>query len=457
MNGLHDNAHKRTSITELLNPVASSSSPSGSLDASYSSPQLNNLSSGSYASAPQQQHVSPSTSHYPMSGTGSSFSLRAASWDHTSTESPISTQRRQEPEASSSSCRYGSSTPHSGAHASSHQPNSHSVYAEQYQRPRPVDETANFGMDVSWSPSPHEHPQPIPYGAQLVSPVTPMVYTEDRASISSGDGTQKSPAYTPPAVQAGIQPGVQPAQFDQQEMHPQAQYLPNGYIPLMIGHTNPRSMQPQGLMPHAGVQSVPGVHQVHQVYVSHAQMFAIPVMMQAAPPMKRQMESGDEEPAGPKKRPRAKAKPSEGNSRRGYNSKKRNEAAQIAAQSTLPTQASTKGKERESSKESDRAPPSMPVAGTTTLHPELQFARCMSNRYRTEEFPRCVSCTRRWAGDTCRFQGIRFFLKDENRNIIGISFVENHKADGPSMNFPVKWNVTLALPHIDRLKVRGVC
>jgi hypothetical protein len=41
------------------------------------------------------------------------------------------------------------------------------------------------------------------------------------------------------------------------------------------------------------------------------------------------------------------------------------------------------------------------------LVPELQFARCMSNRYKPDPFPRCVSCTRRWAGDTCRFQGIR--------------------------------------------------
>jgi hypothetical protein len=41
------------------------------------------------------------------------------------------------------------------------------------------------------------------------------------------------------------------------------------------------------------------------------------------------------------------------------------------------------------------------------LSPELQSARCMSNRYKPDPFPRCVSCTRRWAGDTCRFQGIR--------------------------------------------------
>jgi hypothetical protein len=91
------------------------------------------------------------------------------------------------------------------------------------------------------------------------------------------------------------------------------------------------------------------------------------------------------------------------------------------------------------------------------LHPELQFARCMSNRYRSESFPRCVSCTRRWAGDTCRFQAIRFFLRDENRNIVGISFVESQKADAPSMNFPSRWNMPLADRHISRVKVCLSC
>jgi hypothetical protein len=87
------------------------------------------------------------------------------------------------------------------------------------------------------------------------------------------------------------------------------------------------------------------------------------------------------------------------------------------------------------------------------LTPELQVARCMSNRYRNEDFPRCVSCTRRWAGDTCRFQGIRFFLKNPDKNIVGISFVES-KADGHHLNFPVKWNVPLRLAYIDIIKVR---
>lgn len=87
------------------------------------------------------------------------------------------------------------------------------------------------------------------------------------------------------------------------------------------------------------------------------------------------------------------------------------------------------------------------------LHPELQFARCMSNRYKNDLFPRCVSCTRRWAGDTCRFQGIRFFLKDAQRNIVGISFVEAQKADSPTVDFPIKWNTELQPLHINRTKV----
>ena len=102
---------------------------------------------------------------------------------------------------------------------------------------------------------------------------------------------------------------------------------------------------------------------------------------------------------------------------------------------------------------SARLPP-VQVEKGGKLHPELQFARCMSHRYRNERFPRCVSCTRRWAGDTCRFQSIRFFLRDENKVIVGISFVENQKADSPTMDFPKKWNAPLDPIHIYRVKVR---
>lgn len=92
-----------------------------------------------------------------------------------------------------------------------------------------------------------------------------------------------------------------------------------------------------------------------------------------------------------------------------------------------------------------------PPAG---LIPELQLHRCMSSRYKHEQFPRCVSCTRRWAGDTCRFQGIRFFLKDQKGTIVGVSFVENQKPDAPNMNFPTTWNTRLEESHIRETKVR---
>ena len=104
----------------------------------------------------------------------------------------------------------------------------------------------------------------------------------------------------------------------------------------------------------------------------------------------------------------------------------------------------------------ENSPGSGGTEETGPLHPELQFARCMSNRYKTESFPRCVSCTRRWAGDTCRFQGIRFFLKDEKQNIVGVSFVENQKTDSPTMKFPTRWNRQLDAGFIKEIKVRIV-
>lgn len=42
------------------------------------------------------------------------------------------------------------------------------------------------------------------------------------------------------------------------------------------------------------------------------------------------------------------------------------------------------------------------------LTPELQIGRCLAGRYKHDQFPRCVACIRKWAGDTCRFQGVRY-------------------------------------------------
>ncbi|PSR71835.1 hypothetical protein PHLCEN_2v12336 [Hermanssonia centrifuga] len=438
MNGLHDNPHKRTSITELLNPVASS--PSGSLDAQYGSNQLNGLPSPSYGPSPHQQHmVAPPSFHPSLGAPGSSFSLRAASWDQASNENQLGSQRRQDTEPSS--CRFGS--------PASHQVNSHPVYPEHYQRPRAVDEPSpNYSMDVSpWSPNSHEQSPTSSYNAAMVSPI----YSDERTSIS-GDPIPKN--YPPPQMQM---------HYEQQEMHPQ-QYFANGYFPIMFGHPASRAMQPTPAMlqQHRG-QPQPMYLPPH---LNHLAFAAIPFMMPPPTMPKRTLESEDDSSAPKSKRAKAKAKPAEGNgnSRRGYNSKKRNEAAQMAAQNAQMTpgytQGNGKGKEKAgavlvtTSTTSLVGENGLPLPdGGHALHPELQFARCMSNRYRSEEFPRCVSCTRRWAGDTCRFQGIRFFLKDEKRNIVGISFIENHKPDGPSMNFPVKWNIPLQLSHMASLKL----
>ncbi|EMD40603.1 hypothetical protein CERSUDRAFT_80259 [Gelatoporia subvermispora B] len=172
---------------------------------------------------------------------------------------------------------------------------------------------------------------------------------------------------------------------------------------------------------------------------------------------RRPADSTEDEVTPPKaKKARTKAKTTEpnGSSRRGYNAKKRSEAAQIAqTNAQLAAAGENGGKEADGTNSvqlTAEGQADLNVAGP--LVPELQFARCMSNRYRADEFPRCVSCTRRWAGDTCRFQGIRFFLKNQDRLIIGISFLESQKPDAPSMNFPNKWNVELDDNYLYRVK-----
>ena len=102
------------------------------------------------------------------------------------------------------------------------------------------------------------------------------------------------------------------------------------------------------------------------------------------------------------------------------------------------------------------ADPNNPLAhlGGVALIPELQYARCMSNRYKGEQFSRCVSCTRRWAGDTCRFQGIRYLLRGPDKKVSCISFREHHpqSVDPPVMRFPSAWNRTFKKEHVNRTK-----
>ncbi|KAF5357688.1 hypothetical protein D9758_007482 [Tetrapyrgos nigripes] len=145
------------------------------------------------------------------------------------------------------------------------------------------------------------------------------------------------------------------------------------------------------------------------------------------------------------------------NSKRGYTQKKRNETAQIVAQNatfmpTLPYAQLPSGKGKEKAAERMHIVSTNSGVPVAKLTPELQVGRCMAARYKAEEFPRCVSCTRRWAGDTCRFQGIRFFLRDAESRIVGVSFVNNQKAEKKSMEFPTSWNVPLTMENIRRTK-----
>ncbi|KAK0479354.1 hypothetical protein IW261DRAFT_1480371 [Armillaria novae-zelandiae] len=93
------------------------------------------------------------------------------------------------------------------------------------------------------------------------------------------------------------------------------------------------------------------------------------------------------------------------------------------------------------------------------LVPELQLARCMSTRYRSSEFSRCVSCSRRKAGDTCRFQGVRYFLKDEKGTFMGMSFATKPLGARPIIKYPMTWNIPLSDEYIKitkRATARGL-
>ncbi|KAJ3925591.1 MAG: hypothetical protein NXY57DRAFT_42787 [Lentinula lateritia] len=166
---------------------------------------------------------------------------------------------------------------------------------------------------------------------------------------------------------------------------------------------------------------------------------------QGEPSRKRATPPGTTNSSQPKK---TKKPPPIAPSKRGFTKKKRSETAALQAQNAylVPGVTYVPGKDKELSSENRMRmlqAEENPAFGAATLTPELQTARCMSSKYKPEDFPRCVSCTRRWAGDTCRFQGIRIFMKNEKKEVVGMSFVNNQKAEKPAMEFPNKWNVGL--------------
>jgi hypothetical protein len=51
------------------------------------------------------------------------------------------------------------------------------------------------------------------------------------------------------------------------------------------------------------------------------------------------------------------------------------------------------------------------------------------------------------------FVHFRFFLRDAERRVLGVSFVDSQSAESPNMKFPNAWNVPLDPTHIQRVKV----
>ncbi|OJT13379.1 Lysine-specific demethylase 3A [Trametes pubescens] len=448
MNNMHDASghNKRTSINELLNPVGATSS-SSLAPPSYGHQQLPSLSAAlQYAPPPHTHHHAQPPPQYPpppqqpqVNG-GPPYSLRAASWDSSKDEQG---PRRIEPEVAPP-CRYPPAPQQQ-----------HSAYADTYARhARPGGEAPPYSMEGPTWTSSHETPS-ASYGPPMMSPV----YSDERTA-ASGEALQRN--YAPPP-----HPQQHHYEHDISRLPPPQSYVANYMTyPYPHPHPPPRGAPSHPMHPPAHRAGPPAPQSYYHAPMNMAYA-AIPIPPPPTLQQKRTSESVEEDQGGPKAKKaratKAKAADSTAPSRRG--AKKRGDSSQMSTQNAqliLSTHVpSTKGKEKASSS-SAPAYTAMRVVtedgssnpeASGPLQPELQFARCMSNRYRSEEFPRCVSCTRRWAGDTCRFQGIRFFLKNQNRDIVGISFVESQKPDAPTMNFPNKWNIDLQMEHIRRVKV----
>lgn len=160
MNGMHD---KRTSISQLLNPSSDSSA--------YPHPtHLPSLSSPPGVSQYQHPQHPPHGPYPQQPESGSSFHLRAASWEPVN-DDPNAPKRRLD--AGPPTGRSYPMPPH--------------MYAEMngdmsQRQPRPrIDEHGNFAMPTGpWPPQPDV--SGVPYGSSIVAPMYSDERTGERAS-----------------------------------------------------------------------------------------------------------------------------------------------------------------------------------------------------------------------------------------------------------------------------------
>ncbi|KAJ6516366.1 Clavaminate synthase-like protein [Mycena sanguinolenta] len=166
-----------------------------------------------------------------------------------------------------------------------------------------------------------------------------------------------------------------------------------------------------------------------------------------------EVEDAEQQPP-PKKRKPKEPKAASGTNKRSGTAKKRGE--QIPANSDqLPTTMYAMVKPTGNSRDDGGAHRVIPVkiSNATNLFREDQTSRCMSKGYKTDESPKCVSCIRRWAGDTCRFQNLRSFFRDNHGNLVGISFTEKQEDEKmPKLEYPDNWNIPIDRNHLHQTK-----
>lgn len=253
---LHEQAHnKRTSIDQLLNPVASQQAAPIDPRSVYAPNQLSNLPPPNVAYLPpnHQQHVSAPPSYPPSMQQPGSFRLSAASWDQ-GAEERVSARHHELD--SSSACRYqpGPSSVHS-----------HPSYPEQsYPRqlrqgesqPEPPSEYPNMTVQQPWSPP--QYPPPVQYnGHNVVSPsYSPEQRNGGESSSASMSGTWSFNAYTMPGSSNDTSKsscrfipllpqgliyttslGYTSPQYEHPE-YPHQAFPPNGYLPVLMANPN---------------------------------------------------------------------------------------------------------------------------------------------------------------------------------------------------------------------------
>ncbi|KAF8485068.1 hypothetical protein DFH94DRAFT_718040 [Russula ochroleuca] len=447
MNGsVHDpHAHKRTSINELLNPIASSAIDHGL------SHQPSPYSNGHYAQSTTYTHPPMPPPPHHRTPNGTAYKLNPASWDGADHDR----QRVDHMHSPRGFAPPGAVPP--GAYQGYH------AHLSQTHED-------GFSEPSAW-PSPAGRMEALP--AYASPTITQSSYSDERTSIPNDLSATagSSPYPSRPDSATYIRPEFAPSVYSQRPPQPTA-----------VFGAWPHHARPPGVPPTRGLTEHPHPQHAHLPphYLSHPAFYqpVHPSMLYPymaphpyPPPAAPLPESPSRKRAGPeetqtsrskRKRVNARDTVESNGSRRGYTANKRNQAAQIAAHNAqLQAFTPGSGPNASDSRASATDRPSRTgnenssggADGNGPFHPELQFARCMSNRYKAESFPRCVSCTRRWAGDTCRFQGIRFFLKDEKQNIVGVSFVENQKADSPTMKFPTRWNRPLDTVFIKEIKL----